>query len=93
MLKSEFENKIASEEAVDHYDNVLNSVNELKEKEAKALLKQVYARLDIVLNGNGEYDSQKFLKDLEGQFKELVEVTRKEKEKEKKKKEKENQAE
>jgi len=93
MSKSEFENKIASEEAVDHYDNVLNSVNELKEKEAKALLKQVYARLDIVLNGNGEYDSQKFLKDLEGQFKELVEVTRKEKEKEKKKKEKENQAE
>ena len=93
MSKSEFENKIASEEAVDHYDNVLNSVNELKEKEAKALLKQIYARLDIVLNGNGEYDSQKFLKDLEGQFKELVEVTRKEKEKEKKKKEKENQAE
>ena len=89
MSKSEFENKIASEEAVDHYDNVLNSVNELKEKEAKALLKQVYARLDIVLNGNGEYDSQKFLKDLEGQFKELVEVTRKEKEKKKK----ENQAE
>ncbi|MEC2304036.1 MULTISPECIES: hypothetical protein [Heyndrickxia] len=84
MSKSEFENKIASEEAVDHYDNVLNSVNELKEKEAKALLKQVYARLDIVLNGNGEYDSQKFLKDLEGQFKELVEVTRKEKEKKKK---------
>lgn len=89
MSKSEFENKIASEEAVDHYDNVLNSVNELKEKEAKALLKQIYARLDIVLNGNGEYDSQKFLKDLEGQFKELVEVTRKEKEKKKK----ENQAE
>ncbi|WP_350346286.1 hypothetical protein ABR335_14265 [Heyndrickxia faecalis] len=89
MSKSEFENKIASEEAVDHYDNVLNSVNELKEKEAKALLKQIYARLDIVLNGNGEYDSKKFLKDLEGQFKELVEVTRKEKEKKKK----ENQAE
>jgi len=85
-----FEKKIADEEAVDHYDNVLNSVNELKEEEAKALLKQIYARFDIVLNGNGEYDSQKFLKDLDGQFKELVEVTKKEKEKKKKEK---NQAE
>ncbi|CDQ41796.1 hypothetical protein [Virgibacillus salexigens] len=84
-----FEKKLADEESVNHYDNVLNCVNEMKEEEAKAFLKQVYARIDIALNGNGEYDSQKFLKDLDGKFKELVEVTKKEKEKKKEK----NQAE
>jgi len=43
-----FKEKLASTEAVKCYDDVLKSIDDLNEDHAKALLKQVYARLDIV---------------------------------------------
>ncbi|WP_176448595.1 hypothetical protein [Lentibacillus sp. CBA3610] len=42
-----FEDKIPSEESVKQYEDTLNSIN-IMNGDAKALLKQVYARLDIV---------------------------------------------
>ncbi|WP_093215764.1 hypothetical protein [Sediminibacillus albus] len=54
-------------------------MNDIEAEEARAFLKQIYARLDITLNGNGQYDKDNFLEDLENQFKKLVEITKKEK--------------
>ncbi|GGK08436.1 hypothetical protein GCM10007063_33570 [Lentibacillus kapialis] len=67
-----FKGKLASDEAVKCYDDVLKSINDLNEDNAKALLKQVYARLDIVQNGNGEYKSEQCVTDLISSFTELV---------------------
>ncbi|TRM08318.1 hypothetical protein FH966_16920 [Lentibacillus cibarius] len=76
-----FKGKLASTEAVKRYDDVLKSIGDLNEDDAKALLKQVYARLDIVQNGNGEYKSEQCVTDLISSFTELVSFTKRKKEK------------
>ncbi|MDR9797774.1 hypothetical protein Q4O60_15125 [Aeribacillus pallidus] len=43
--------KLADENAVKQYDEVLKNIDSLTEDEAKTVLKQVYMRLDIVENG------------------------------------------
>ncbi|MGE7023727.1 hypothetical protein [Solibacillus cecembensis] len=44
----------------------------MKEKDVKSFLKLVYARLDIVENGNTEYKSDQCVKDLMSKFKDLI---------------------
>ncbi|WP_133066528.1 hypothetical protein [Geobacillus sp. LYN3] len=69
-----FENKLADENAVKQYDEVLKSIDSLTEDEAKTVLKQIYMRLDIVKNGNKEYKSEQCVKDLISQFKDFVRI-------------------
>lgn len=76
-----FKGKLASAEAVKCYDDVLKGIDDLNEDNAKALLKQVYARLDIVQNGNGEYKSEQCVTDLITSFTELVNLTKNKEEK------------
>lgn len=60
---------------------MLKSIDDLNEDHAKALLKQVYAMLDIVHNGNGEYKSEQCVTDLISRFIELVNFIKNKKEK------------
>lgn len=60
---------------------MLKSISDLNEDNAKALLKQVYARLDIVQNGNSEYKSEQYVTDLILSFTGLVRFTKGKKEK------------
>jgi len=71
-----FRGKLASAEAVKCYDDVLKSISDSNEDNTKALLKQVYARLDIVHNGNDEYKSEQCVMDLITSFTELVRFTK-----------------
>ncbi|TFJ93140.1 hypothetical protein [Lentibacillus salicampi] len=70
-----FEDKIPSKESVKQYEDTLKSVNMMNGEDAKAFLKQVYARLDIVQNGNGEYKSEQCVRDLISKFQDLTKIT------------------
>ncbi|MEI5908604.1 hypothetical protein WAK64_16270 [Bacillus spongiae] len=70
-----FKSNLASEEAVKRIDDVLKNVDDLQEAHAKAFLKLIYARLDIVQNGNGEYTSEQCVTDLITNYKDLIKMT------------------
>jgi hypothetical protein len=61
----------------EQYEIILETIDNLTEEEVKAFLKQVYARMDIVENGNGEYTSEKCIADILFKFKEIPRVKRK----------------
>lgn len=63
-----FEKKLADNDAVKQYEDILKSVDLLNEVEAKSFLKQIYARLDIVKNGNKEYTDGQCVNDLISKF-------------------------
>lgn len=71
-----FEKKLADNDAVKQYEDVLKSVDDMKEEEAKAFLKQIYARLDIVENGNDKYKNDQCVKDLMSKFKDLIRIAK-----------------
>ena len=52
----------------------IEAIKDMKEEDLKAFLKQVYARLDIVENGNKEYKSEQCVNDLMSKFKDLIRI-------------------
>lgn len=55
------------------FENMIHTIDSLTEEEVKALLKLVYARMDIVENGNG-YSSEQCVSDTLNMFKEIPRI-------------------
>ncbi|MGD6796101.1 hypothetical protein [Metabacillus indicus] len=56
---------------MNEFERILESISELEEDHAKSLLKLTYARLDIAVNGNGDYTSKNCADDLVKMFRDI----------------------